>query len=294
MWSVSIDGDPSPPAPGAPHEKGIPPIKKSVLRVIGAGAAAVLATASLSAVSADAAPSAQAREHQRIVDFWTKDKVAKDTNTNTSVILTAGHCVYDNEGGAYATNWMFVPDYDATPGNLTSSGPFCADTLCGCWTAQALVAHRGFTSQTAFTSQATLYDFAFATVGAGGKSGTQLDATVGAQAISFSAGTANAKTDLFGYPSSAPYTGRVLTYSEGALGYDSRNGNNTYRVTSDMTQGCSGGPWFQGFGGGTGTMMSVNSYSYSGSKYMHGPKLNSNTQALHSTAQGATGNITVG
>lgn len=128
--------------------------------------------------------------------------VAQDTNTNTSVILTAGHCVFDNSAGAYA-NWMFVPDYDANPVNLTTSGSFCADTRYGCWTAQALVAHRGFTSQTAFTAQATLYDFAFAT------------------------GTTNAKTDLFGYPSSAPYTGKVLTYSEGALGYDSRNGNNT-------------------------------------------------------------------
>lgn len=195
--------------------------------------------------------------------------VAQDTNTNTSVILTAGHCVFDNAAGAYA-NWMFVPDYDANPVNLTTSGSFCADTRYGCWTAQALVAHRGFTSQTAFTAQATLYDFAFAT------------------------GTTNAKTDLFGYPSSAPYTGKVLTYSEGALGYDSRNGNNTYRVTSNMTQGCSGGPWFQGFAAGTGTMMSVNSYSYSGSSYMHGPKLNGNTQALYTTAQGATATVTVG
>lgn len=220
--------------------------------------------------------------------------VAQDINTNTSVILTAGHCVFDNAAGDYATNWMFVPDYDANPVNLTTSGSFCADTRYGCWTAQALVAHRGFTSQTAFTAQATLYDFAFATVGAGGKKNTQLDATVGAQAISFATGTTNAKTDLFGYPSSAPYTGKVLTYSEGALGYDSRNGNNTYRVTSNMTQGCSGGPWFQGFAAGTGTMMSVNSYSYSGSSYMHGPKLNGNTQALYTTAQGATANVTVG
>lgn len=41
-------------------------------------------------------------------------------------------------------------------------------------------------------------------------------------------------------------------------------------------------------------MMSVNSYSYSGSSYMHGPKLNGNTQALYTTAQGATANVTVG
>lgn len=61
-----------------------------------------------------------------------------------------------------------------------------------------------------------------------------------------------------------------------------------------MTQGCSGGPWFQGFAAGTGTMMSVNSYSYSGSSYMHGPKLNGNTQALYTTAQGATATVTVG
>jgi len=40
--------------------------------------------------------------------------------------------------------------------------------------------------------------------------------------------------------------------------------------------------------------MSVNSYSYSGSSGMHGPKLNSLAQSLYSASQGASANRVVG
>lgn len=108
--------------------------------------------------------------------------VAVDGNDTTSVILTAGHCVYDNAAvGAYATMWMFVPDYDATPTvGLDGDGRFCDNTKYGCWTAQALVASGHFTNETSFSTEATLHDYAFATVGAGGKAKSQLDAVVGA------------------------------------------------------------------------------------------------------------------
>ena len=36
--------------------------------------------------------------------------VADDTVSGRSIILTAGHCAYDETGHALATNWMFVPD----------------------------------------------------------------------------------------------------------------------------------------------------------------------------------------
>ena len=334
---------------------------KHTARWVAATASALLSASGLGAAPAQAVPSERA-QHQRVVDFWTTDKVAKavprdfvrdaktgkftqakgkpgggttttgttgadwtggglvqettgkvlfamggsyyvcsasvakDANTGTSSILTAAHCVYDETAGGFSSNWMFVPDYDSAPVNLTTSGSFCSQTVYGCWTATALTVHRGYASAGGFNDQATLHDYAFATVGAGGKGMTQLDATVGAQDIAFTAGTAGATTDLFGYPSSKPYKGTALIYSEGGLGYDARNGNQTYAVASKMTQGCSGGPWFQNFSKatGTGTMMSVNSYSYSGSSSMHGPKLDAKTQSLFTASQGATANRIVG
>ena len=335
----------------------------SARSVLSAVFVAVLALtgAGLGAPAASAAPHSRA-EHDRIVSFWTKDRVAKaiprdfvrnrttgrftltptrgkptkpgtgvtgtdwtggglvqkttgkvlfamsgtyyvcsasvvaDTSTGTSLVLTAGHCVWDNEGSAFATNWMFIPDYDANPVALDTAGSFCAQTAYGCWTAQALTVPKAFADQTSFNTTATLHDFAFATVAAGGKSSTQLDATVGTQNISYAQGSTNATTDLFGYPAASPYDGKRLIYSEGALGFDPYNSNRTYRVASTMTGGCSGGPWHQSFSAstGAGTSMSVNSYSYSGLSYMHGPVFNSETRALHDAADGATSNSELG
>lgn len=226
--------------------------------------------------------------------FVCSASVAKDNATDRTIILTAGHCVFDNEASAFATHWMFIPDYDSAAVNLDPSGTFCASTVYGCWTATSLVAAKGFTSQTSFNTRATLNDYAFAVVGAGGKTNAQLDSVVGAQAISFTTATAGASTYSFGYPAGSPYTGKDLTYSTSPLGRDSRNANRTYSIASTMTGGCSGGPWFQGFSTstGTGTMMSVNSYSYgTTSTTMQGPLLNSTTAAMFQKAHTSSGNV---
>ncbi len=169
---------------------------------------------------------------------------------------------------------MFVPDYDTAPASLDTSGSFCATTSLGCWTAQSLVVSGGFAT-------------------AGGKSGTaQLDSTVGGHPIGFSSVALKADTYLFGYPAAGKYGGKDLTYCRGPLGTDPLNANLTYRVACDMTGGSSGGPWFTPFSSGSGTLMSVNSYGYSGVTAMHGPMLNTETQAMFATA-GTTGTNTI-
>lgn len=218
-----------------------------------------------------------------------------------SYVMTAAHCVYDGaRGGRFATNWMFVPDYDSLPAPITTNGSFCTDTTYGCWTADALVVDSGFASQRRFTSTATLHDYAVVRVGAGGDGGgVQLDDAVGTQSVSFAEGTLDADSDpdthLFGYPAASPYDGTDLVYSFGDLGRDPLNDNRTYRVASDMTGGSSGGPWFQQFSvsAGTGAQMSVNSYGYQGVDAMHGPVFNGNTRAVYDAAQNATGNTIV-
>ena len=221
--------------------------------------------------------------------------VAEDAVATRSIILTAGHCAYDETNHAFATNWMFVPDYDSAPAPLDTAGNFCASTSLGCWTASSLVVAKGFATAGGFNTQATLHDYAFAVVGAGGKTGSQLDtATGGGHPIQFSTVANNTDTYLFGYPAAGKYHGTDLVYSRGPLGTDPYNSNLTYRVVSDMTGGSSGGGWYAPFSGGSGTLMSVNSYGYSGVTAMHGPKLNAETQSMFNTAGSATANTIVG
>jgi hypothetical protein len=219
--------------------------------------------------------------------------VADDTEGGRSIILTAAHCAYDETNHAFATNWMFVPDYDSAPAQLDATGSFCASTKRGCWTATALVVAGGYATAGGFNNQAVVHDYAFAVVEAGGKSGTaQLDAT-GGHPIQYSAVNAGEDTYLFGYPAAGRYRGTDLVYCRGPLGFDPNMANATYRVGCNMTGGSSGGPWFRQFSSGSGTLVSVNSYGYSGITAMHGPKLNAETQAMFAAAEGATTNTVV-
>ncbi len=230
--------------------------------------------------------------------------VADDGNTGgaTSIVLTAAHCVNDQtkaDGSGWAQNWIFIPDFD-TKSNLSTSDCTSADTVYGCWTAQALVAHEGFTRAGGFTTQATQHDFAFAVVGAGGHGGAQLDAVVGGYPLSFDL-QPSARLSAFGYPAAGKYSGNDLTYCSGSLITDPYNqvagADDPWGLACKMTGGSSGGPWLvtetkgdsndgtlNAVGDG-GTLASLNSYGYSGVRYMFGPVLNSKAQALYAVAK---------
>ncbi|MCV0402735.1 MAG: hypothetical protein K5924_03380 [Chloroflexi bacterium] len=137
--------------------------------------------------------------------------VASDSRTGYSLVLTAGHCAYDETAGAFAENWLFIPDFDQSP-TFT-----CSQTEYGCWTAQALVVHSGYASAGSFNTQATVHDFAFAVAGPGGHSRTaQLDATVGAFGVAIPGFTAAGQTAYaFGYPAAQKYKGRISCTARG-------------------------------------------------------------------------------
>ncbi len=215
--------------------------------------------------------------------------VATDSRTGNSLVLTAAHCAYDEVAGAFATNWLFIPEFDSAP-TFT-----CADTKYGCWTANALVVHRGYATAGGFNTQATVHDFAFAVVGGGGKTGSQLDATVGSFPISFSGTSAGNRLYAFGYPAAGKYRGNDLVYCTGNIFTDSLNSNLTWGMACGMTGGSSGGPWLKGFNEttGSGTLNSLNSYGYGGVKNMYGPMFNGNTEAVYNAANGATSNTIV-
>jgi hypothetical protein len=212
--------------------------------------------------------------------------VINDSRTTHSLVLTAGHCAYDEVNQTHATNWIFVPSYDTKP---TFD---CTLNEYGCWTASGLVVDSGYATAGGFNTQATVHDFAFAIVPAGNR-GTQLDA-LGSYPISYP-GTASIGTvHSFGYPAAGRYKGKDLTYCSGPTFTDNLNDDLTWGLACNMTGGSSGGPWFSGFTqAGGGTAASLNSYGYSGISNMYGPKFNANTQAVYNRANGSTGSSVV-
>jgi hypothetical protein len=225
-------------------------------------------------------------------DWICSGVAATDPHGTISVVLTAAHCAYDNQGKkAFATNWTFFPEFDTSPQYS------CTTSTHGCWTASRIVVHNGYASQRGFTTTATLHDWAFAVMRTGGKSGGQLDG-LGSWPISFTSYASGTQQSAFGYPGGAPYNGLELIYCDGPAGFDPNNANRTYRLPCDMTGGSSGGPWLVNFdasGSGSGTLSSVNSYGYNGVVAMHGPKFNSSTAATWNNAinTSLTGNAIV-
>jgi hypothetical protein len=81
------------------------------------------------------------------------DRERNGAGNGTAIILTAAHCTYDEVDGAYATNWMFIPEYDTAPAALDRAGTFCAATTHGCWTATSLHAPEGYRTAEGSTSR---------------------------------------------------------------------------------------------------------------------------------------------
>ena len=232
--------------------------------------------------------------------------VVNDSASGRSIVLTAGHCVYDEANRAFATNWTFIPDYDAAPAPLSSSSnAYCDDTLYGCWTAAALTVHNGYASAGGFNDQAVLYDWGFAVLGLGGHDPDRLVEDVldaaysgtGTQSIGFAQQTFGTVGHAFGYPAAQRYKGNDLTYCKGPVDGDPYNADATYRMNGcKMTGGSSGGGWLFGFDEttGYGTLFSLNSYGYSGVSAMHGPFFNGFTLATYTAALSTIGNDVVG
>ena len=217
------------------------------------------------------------------VDYICSASVVDDGNdANYSVIVTAAHCAYDEVANVFATNWVYYPSFDTSP---TYS---CGQATYGCWSAKELVVHHGFADRPGFDDIAVQYDWAFAIVGAGGKSGQnpQLDSH-GSYELAVS--TTPTTGYAFGYPAAGKYHGLDLTYCQGAIGTDPYNDDNNWKIVCDMTGGSSGGPWLQDTSAPQtlateGRVFSVNSYGYSGVKAMHGPKFNANTTTSYNRA----------
>ncbi|WP_248960413.1 trypsin-like serine peptidase [Sphaerisporangium perillae] len=187
------------------------------------------------------------------------------TSANKSVVVTAGHCV--KLGGAFHTNWAFVPGYSA------GSRPY------GTWVATSLLTTPQWNS-----SEDMNYDMAAAVVAP--LNGQRLVDVVGGQGVAFNQPRGR-QMYAFGYPAASPYDGSKLIYCSGRVFNDFLISTDQ-GLTCDMTGGASGGGWFLSFdeSTGAGTLNSVNSFKYNFASYwMFGPYFGPEAQAVYTAAQ---------
>ncbi len=217
-------------------------------------------------------------------DYICSGSVVNDTKSTQAVVLTAGHCVVENDG-VFATNWLFIPEFDSTPTYT------CNTAKVWCWVTDALYADAAFAGAGSFDNTAVQHDWAVAFVSAGDRDGGQLDAKVGSFPIAYTGVAKGTTLSAFGYPEAGKYNDRDLTYCRGVIGEDANTGNTTWSMGCDMTGGSSGGPWVKATNTTTyadAVLSSLNSYGYSGTRKMFGPKFNTNTKAVFDAANSGT------
>jgi V8-like Glu-specific endopeptidase len=174
---------------------------------------------------------------------------------SVNLVLSAGHCVWD-DADSFATNWMFVPGYN------NGNAPY------GKWTATDLFTTADWQAP---GGNDWKNDAGMAVVAGGaGHAWSDLGPLPSMVTTTDYTKLVGKTYSAFGYPAAQKYKGETLTYCQGPVqtGYD--KDPNTVSMACDMTGGSSGGPWYDDREG-TGSIVSLNSYGYSGSSRMYGP-----------------------
>jgi hypothetical protein len=211
--------------------------------------------------------------------------VVTDTaGTRRSIILTAAHCVYDDAHKAFARNVLFIPNQAGTLDfGGTGTDLNCDNDPLGCWVPSFGVVDTDWTTRV-FPNNIE-WDYAYYIVNdssahTGMGAGDVLDLAAGSLAIQFDLPFYNDGTDGSG---SADFT-HALGYSydqDPKLMYcaedmTTEGAVNWWLPNCDLSGGSSGGTWVQPMNEitGIGPVISVNSWGYTTSSGMAGPKLN--------------------
>lgn len=188
---------------------------------------------------------------------------------NRSVVWTAGHCVFDDAGGGFATNWMFVPGYK------DGVAPY------GEWPARRLATTKGWR-----TAANLRFDLGAAVVRRNA-SGRRLTGVVGGRGVGFDQ-PRDHLYQAFGYPAEPPpleFTGeREFRCTSDSAGTDQPlgDGPSTMAINCDMTAGSSGGGWID-----AATLLSVTSYGYGFDPgRLYGPYMSTSAKSLYKSVRG--------
>ncbi len=203
--------------------------------------------------------------------------VATDATTGRSIIITAAHCVYDDEHKVFARNVIFIPNQAGTTGTRTDLD--CTNDPLGCWTPSFGVVDVNWTTRT-FPANIP-WDYAYYVVpdtGAhtaglsGASTGDILDSAVTPLTPKFqAAATQTAYTHALGYSYSED---PKFMYCAQGLGTESSY-QDLWLGSCGLSGGASGGPWVQpmDLSTGTGPIISVNSWGYTNQPGMAGAPL---------------------
>lgn len=223
-------------------------------------------------------------------DYVCSGTVATDSVTGRSLIITTAHCAYDDVNKAFARNVLFIPDQAETTGSNTDLN--CSNDPLGCWVPSGGIVDVNWTTLTFPDNIA--WDYAYYVVNDSGShvigiSGPYTDPSLnliaGSLAIDFNLPQYNTTdssdvTTALGYSYSEDpkfmYCQEDMT-TEGSF--------NWWLPSCGLSGGSSGGPWIQP-AGGTGPIISVNSWSYTNQPGMAGPKLwNTSAECLFNKAK---------
>ena len=225
---------------------------------------------------------------KRWVAYVCSGTVATDGTSGRSIIITAAHCVYDDANKAFARNVLFIPNQNDTTGTGTDSN--CSNDPVGCWTPSFGVVDTNWTTRT-FPDNIE-WDYAYYVVNdTGAHSGSSvgsdsLDTEVGSMSVDFTAPVVGDVTHGLGYSYSDDPNFMYCAEDMGTEGTV-----NWWLPNCGLSGGSSGGPWVQPMSNGNGPIISVNSWGYTGSPGMAGPKLNGNSAScMFNSAQGTSFN----
>lgn len=207
--------------------------------------------------------------------------IVGDKVQDRTVILTAAHCAYEY-GKGFAEHALFIPDQDSTTGS--ESDEACSNDPFGCWIAAFAVVDQRWTLQ-AFPDTVP-YDYAFYVIP------NDVSAHEKGYKHIQDPGLSELLPDIaehipldwkydrhgefitgLGYSFDKDpdfrYCSGTLSGKRGLPSYE-----NLWIGNCEMTGGSSGGPWMKETDeNGRGTVVSVNSWGYTGSPGMGGPNL---------------------
>jgi surface protein len=193
-----------------------------------------------------------------------------DSTSGRSIIITAAHCVFDDENKQFSSNGIFIPNQD--DGGSDKTDWSCANDPYGCWALSFGVVEKGWASQV--WPNNIDYDYAFYVVrDTGAHQGTAapdaLDVAVGSLPISFANPILGSDTYALGYSYNKD---PLFRYCVDPL---QTRGNGWWLPNCGLSGGASGGPWVlpMDVTKGSGTIISVNSYGFSTAPGMGSPKL---------------------
>jgi len=205
-----------------------------------------------------------------------------DDVTDRTIILTAAHCAHNDVSGKFAENALFIPDQVHTTGQVTDTT--CSNDPLGCWAPAFAVVDQRW-AKTRFPLNVP-WDYAFYVIpnkeeahkdGYLNDHSKILDEAVEALPVNFDFNYQNVFTHSLGYSFDKDPNFRYCAESMGTK-FGLSTYQNLWLGSCAMTGGSSGGPWMSDMDtNGRGTIVSVNSWGYTGTAGMAGPNLSTDS-----------------